>query len=155
MLHFIDHIGLGNSGKVVGSIRIDGCYLILYMLVDELYFLQKRSLLKGLLRLCIYPSFLLCLIGVFYLAFKSFTLCYVLFKVIQYYNFVQSKYTAKFVNRFPRQEERLYKKLDMCLWNTDAPGGNIVKIWQKSLSPTFWPHPTPSGMWCQWSVRNP
>ena len=41
MLHFIYHIGLGNSRKVVGSIRIDGCYLILYMLVDELYFLQK------------------------------------------------------------------------------------------------------------------
>ena len=41
MLHFIDHIGLGNSGKVVGSIRIDGCYLILYMLFNEFYFLQK------------------------------------------------------------------------------------------------------------------
>ena len=27
------------------------------------------------------------------------------------------------------------------LWNTDAPGGNKVKLWQKSLSPTFWPHP--------------
>ena len=24
--------------------------------------------------------------------------------------------------------------LDMCLWNTDALGGNKVKIWQKSLS---------------------
>ena len=34
----------------------------------------------------------------------------------------------------------------MCLWNTDAPGGNKVKIWQKSLSPTFWPRPTP-GAW--------
>ena len=34
-------------------------------------------------------------------------------------------------------------------------GGNKVKIWQKSLSPTFWLHPTPRGMWCQWSVRNP
>ena len=22
------------------------------------------------------------------------------------------------------------KKLDMCLWNTDAPGGNNVQIWQ-------------------------
>ena len=22
------------------------------------------------------------------------------------------------------------KELDMCLWNTDAPGGNKVKIWQ-------------------------
>ena len=38
------------------------------------------------------------------------------------------------------------QKLDMCLWNTDAPGGKKVKIWQKSLSPTFWPHPTP-GEW--------
>ena len=28
-------------------------------------------------------------------------------------------------------------KLDMCLLNTDAPGGNKLKIWQKSLSPTF------------------
>ena len=26
-----------------------------------------------------------------------------------------------------------FLKLDMCLWNTDAPGGNQVKIWQKSL----------------------
>ena len=43
----------------------------------------------------------------------------------------------------------------MCLWNTDAPGGNKVKIWHKFLSPTFWPRPTPRGMWCQWSVRNP
>ena len=31
----------------------------------------------------------------------------------------------------------------MCLWNTEAPGGNKVKIWQKSLSPTFWPRPPP------------
>ena len=29
----------------------------------------------------------------------------------------------------------------MCLWNTEAPGGNKVKLWQKSLSPTFWPDP--------------
>ena len=36
-------------------------------------------------------------------------------------------------------------KLDMCLWNTDAPGGNKVQLWQKSLSPTFWPCPTPQG----------
>ena len=35
------------------------------------------------------------------------------------------------------------KGKNMCLWNTDAPGGN--KLWQKSLSPTFWPHPTPQG----------
>ena len=27
--------------------------------------------------------------------------------------------------------------------------------WQKSLSTTFWPHPSPRGMGCQWSVRNP
>ena len=31
----------------------------------------------------------------------------------------------------------------MCLWNTDAPGDNIVKIWQNLLSPKFWPRPTP------------
>ena len=36
-------------------------------------------------------------------------------------------------------------QLDMYLWNTDAPGGNKVKLWQKSLSPTFWPRPTPQG----------
>ena len=46
-------------------------------------------------------------------------------------------------------------ELDMCLWNTDAPGGNKVEIWQKSLSPIFWPRPTSRGMWCQRSVRNP
>ena len=34
-------------------------------------------------------------------------------------------------------------KLDMCLWNTDAPSGDKVKLCQKSLSPTFWPRPTP------------
>ena len=45
-------------------------------------------------------------------------------------------------------------KLDMCLWNTDAPGGNKVKLWQKSITPTFWPRPSPRGMWCQWSVSN-
>ena len=27
--------------------------------------------------------------------------------------------------------------LDMCLCDTDASSGNKVKIWQKSLSPTF------------------
>ena len=43
----------------------------------------------------------------------------------------------------------------MCLWNTDAPGGNKVKLGQNSLSLTFWPRPTPRGMWCQWSVSNP
>ena len=37
-------------------------------------------------------------------------------------------------------------QLDMCLWNKDAPCYNYVKIWQKSLSPTFWPRPTPRGM---------
>ena len=37
----------------------------------------------------------------------------------------------------------------MCLWNINAPGRNKVKIRQKSLSPTFWPHPTPRGRWCQ------
>ena len=34
-------------------------------------------------------------------------------------------------------------KQDMCLWNMDARGGNKVQIWQKYLSPTFWPRPTP------------
>ena len=29
----------------------------------------------------------------------------------------------------------------MCLWNMDAPGGNQDQIWQKSLSPIFWPPP--------------
>ena len=37
----------------------------------------------------------------------------------------------------------LVKKLDMCLRNMDAPGRNNVKIWQKSLSPTFYPAPPP------------
>ena len=41
------------------------------------------------------------------------------------------------------------QELDMCLWNMDAPGGNKVKIWQKSLGPTCSPCPTPRGMWCQ------
>ena len=36
-----------------------------------------------------------------------------------------------------------FLKLDMSLWNMDAPGVNEVKIWQKSLSPTFWPHTHP------------
>ena len=34
-------------------------------------------------------------------------------------------------------------KLDMCLWNKDAPGGNKVNTWQ-NLSPTFWT-PPPKG----------
>ena len=46
----------------------------------------------------------------------------------------------------PWRQQSYNLELDMCLWNTDAPGGNKVKIWQKSLSPTFWPHPTP-GEW--------
>ena len=33
-------------------------------------------------------------------------------------------------------------QLDMCLWKTYAPSDNKVKIWQKSLSATFWPGPT-------------
>ena len=38
------------------------------------------------------------------------------------------------------------KELDV-FGNMDAPGGNKVKIWQKSLKkPTFWPSPTP-GAW--------
>ena len=71
--------------------------------------------------------------------------------------FMQTK--SSFINAFLKihifQTPRFYLELDMCLWNTDAPGGNIVKIWQKSPSPTFWPHPTPRGRWCQRSVRNP
>ena len=42
----------------------------------------------------------------------------------------------------------------MCLWNTDAPGGNsqiMAKI-SKSYILTL---PTPRGMGRQWSVRNP
>ena len=35
------------------------------------------------------------------------------------------------------QESVTKIQLDMCLRNTDAPGGNKVKIWQKSLSPIF------------------
>ena len=38
-----------------------------------------------------------------------------------------------------------YSKLDMCLWNTDAPSSNKVKLWQKSQSHTLWPRPTPQG----------
>ena len=37
----------------------------------------------------------------------------------------------------------VFIQLDMCLWDTDAPNGNKVKIWQKSLSPTFLPRPIP------------
>ena len=44
-----------------------------------------------------------------------------------------------------KQQLQTETKLDMCLWNTDAPGGNKVQLWQKSLSPTFWPRPTPRG----------
>ena len=40
-----------------------------------------------------------------------------------------------------------YGQLDMCLWNTDAPASNKVKILQKSRSPTFWLCPTPRGMY--------
>ena len=36
-----------------------------------------------------------------------------------------------------------------------CPRRQQSQTWQKSLSPTFWPRPTPRGMWCQWSVRNP
>ena len=53
------------------------------------------------------------------------------------------------------QNKKQIRKLDICLWNTDAPGGNKVHYMAKSLSPKFWPCPTPRGMWCQWSVRNP
>ena len=39
-------------------------------------------------------------------------------------------------------------RLDMCLWNTDAPSGNKVKIWQKSLKSYIltWTHPQGHGM---------
>ena len=36
-----------------------------------------------------------------------------------------------------RSKQHTCVKQDMCLWNTDAPGGIKVKIWQKSQSPTF------------------
>ena len=45
----------------------------------------------------------------------------------------------------------MYHKLDVFVKN----GCNKVIIWQKSLSPTFWLCPTPRGVGCQWSVRNP
>ena len=35
--------------------------------------------------------------------------------------------------------DEVLKKLDMCLWNTDASGGNKVKLWQKSQVPHFDP----------------
>ena len=31
----------------------------------------------------------------------------------------------------PIQNIKVKKKQDISLWNTDAPGGNKVKIWQK------------------------
>ena len=43
--------------------------------------------------------------------------------------------SAKFIILSDRQD-----KLDMCLWNTGAPRGNKVKIWQKSQILTS-PHP--------------
>ena len=52
-------------------------------------------------------------------------------------------------------ENERHGQLDMCLRNTDDPGGNKVKILQKSPSHSFWPRPTPRGRWCQWSVKNP
>ena len=57
-------------------------------------------------------------------------------------------YTLLLKNMFNRKCDILgvninlpHVELDMCLWNMDAPGGNKVKLWQKSLSPTFWPAP--------------
>ena len=34
-----------------------------------------------------------------------------------------------------------------------CPRRQQSQIWQKSLSPTFWPHPTPRGMWCQFKCE--
>ena len=34
-------------------------------------------------------------------------------------------------------------ELDMCLWNTDAPGGNKVQIWQNLSVPNFDPAQPP------------
>ena len=40
----------------------------------------------------------------------------------------------KWLNFNKMQKRNSYQnKQDMCLWNTDAPGGNKVEIWQKSL----------------------
>ena len=36
-----------------------------------------------------------------------------------------------------------------------CPRRQQCQIWQKSASPTFWPRPTPRGMWCQWSCEEP
>ena len=33
-------------------------------------------------------------------------------------------------SRLRQTSSIINEKLDMCLWNTDAPGGNNVKIWQ-------------------------
>ena len=38
-----------------------------------------------------------------------------------------------------------FQKLDMCLWNTDAPGGNQVEIWQKSPKSYILTQPHPKG----------
>ena len=37
-------------------------------------------------------------------------------------------------------------ELDMCLWNTDAPGGNKIQIWQNLKVPNFDPA-QPPGAW--------
>ena len=55
----------------------------------------------------------------------------------------------------PRDPESTYKYTSLflwewldnkiCLWNTDAPGGNKVKNLAKAESPTIWPRPNPKG----------
>ena len=58
---------------------------------------------------------------------------------LQIYEILPKRITATL------QQLQTRSKLDMCLWNTDAPGSNKVKIWENSLSPTFWPCPTSKG----------
>ena len=40
-------------------------------------------------------------------------------------------------------------KLDTCLWNKDATGGNKVQIWQKKFKFHILTCPTTRGMWCE------
>ena len=60
---------------------------------------------------------------------------------------IESKYNQNWPNMTV-----VLKETGMCLWSTDAPGRQqsqtIAKI-SYILTP-----PNPSGMWCQWSVRN-
>ena len=54
---------------------------------------------------------------------------------------------GQFISRWEGITNRLLKKLDMCLWNTDAPGGNNVKYGKISKSYILTPpHPQGHGM---------